>query len=57
MKQVTLEEAQLLFDLGASVYRHCFRKQWKLVPRDFRPGMWAHDATHEWGVEEEQSDE
>lgn len=56
MKQITLEEAQLLFDLGASVYWFSNWQDGWLRITGKRPGTFDDNSTL-WGVEEEQSDE
>lgn len=53
MKQVTLEEAQLLFDLGAQVsWDYTYGKARATIARA-RPGKYAEDAGLYWFVEEE----
>lgn len=51
MKHITLEEAQLLYDLGATVWWRSPRcSEWSPTTQhnNYRPGKWEHDAKHEW---------
>lgn len=53
VKQISLEEAQLLFDLGASVYWFSNWQDGWLRITGKRPGTFDDDNSTLWGVPEE----
>lgn len=54
MKQITLEEAQLLYDLGATVYWKSAYGVWvRCSTGNVRPGTGIRDAQMSWGVQED----
>lgn len=54
MKPISLEEAALLFDLGATVYWEKEDGAWVgCSTGDVRPGTAPRDAHMSWGVQED----
>lgn len=56
MKEISLEEAQLLYDLGVEVQCSTASVEWGGVIPGERPGSLPDDHLYKWGVEEDETD-